>query len=256
MDPFPRFPLELQGIVIDCLFRDKQTLIKASSSSKAWRLGCYRHLFASLKLDLGSIGPLSQLLDNSFTRETVPSCVRRLCINLHHEDVTTKEQIEDLRNIITHLSQAGRVACLVLSNARALDTEIYSMLSSGLKNVTSLHLVNSSFAAFKELAAFITAYAKVEQVLLRNIACPTPDTSMSSVTPAGAYGLQVSTSADSRFCTTLCWRRTTSVVEAENLGQLGYMTLVHRDNLSQILQTLASSLHCLEFMHSAQGRQI
>ncbi|KAF9448490.1 hypothetical protein P691DRAFT_648434, partial [Macrolepiota fuliginosa MF-IS2] len=81
MNPLREFPLELQGLVIDHLSQDQRTLLKASLSSKAWRLGCYRHLFYDLYLELGSVEPLSQLLDHPFTQATVPSCVRRLYIN-------------------------------------------------------------------------------------------------------------------------------------------------------------------------------
>lgn len=254
---FHRFPVELQDLVIESLSHDRRSLLKASLTCRAWRLICYRHLFSSIKLDLRSIPSFYELLHNQFTQVTIPLCVRQLYIDLYTRK--GKGYIEGSRSaplleILMHLSRAGRVVHLSLSNIHSSDFHVYSILSSGFTKIRSLHLSGSSFTDLAAFRVFIAAYTQVEQVLLRNIQCPIPDSTLLPPTPPmGSYGLQISASVDLGFHTSLKWHRTTSAEHVESLEQLGVISLVHSDNINWVLQVLGSSLHCLEFMYPAQS---
>lgn len=244
-------PLELQDLIIESLSHERGTLLQASLTCKVWRSICYRHLFSSVNLNLRSIPSFFELLENRFTRTTIPLCVRRLSIDLQ---ATTATPClcwrEHFTKILAHLSHVDRVAHLILSNMCTTDGVLYSVLSC-FTNIKSLDLSNISFDDPMALGAFLSAYAHLKQVVLRDMLCPTPNSSsLSPLPPVGAYGLQISASVDLGFRASLKWCRTS---DAKNLQQLGAVSLIHPGNIHQILNILAPFLNFLELMHPAQS---
>jgi hypothetical protein len=245
-------PLELQILIIHFLSCEKPTLRQVSLTCRVWRSISYRHVFSSVTLSTRSTPSFFALLENEFTRTTIPLCIRRLSINFQASSATPRFcWREDLIKILLLLSDADRVSHLQLSNMCTTDSVLCSLLSSAFTKIRSLDLSNTHFDDPMALGAFLSAYALVKQVVLRDTLCPiTPSSIASPVPPVGAYGLQISASVDLGFHASLKWCRTS---EAKNLQQLAVVSLMHPGNIHQILHVLAPFLNFLEIMHPAQS---
>lgn len=245
-------PLELLGLIIESLSHERDALLQASLTCKVWRSICYRHLFSAVILNSRSLPPFFELLENQFTRTTIPLCVRRLSIDFPAPTATTYfGWRECLTKILMHLSHVDRVAHLKLSNMCTTDGVLSSVLSSAFTNANTLDLSNSTFGDPMALGDFLGAYPHLKQVVLRDVLCPIPySASLSPLPPVGAYGLQISASADFGFHASLKWCRTS---EAKNLQQLGAVSFIHPGNIHHVLNILAPFLNFLELMHPAQS---